>query len=99
MTNFVLLVFYTVFAFGVAYVLGHARISLPIRSYLASKGRLAEWFVELIECPACISFWLGFPFGFFIVSEHNFWIGLAWSFYTVGSSFLLGHFTGLIENG
>lgn len=60
------LFFYTVAAFGLAYIVGHSGISLPFRMLLdpgeklASPGDAARSFVlMLLECPACFGFWTG----------------------------------------
>jgi hypothetical protein len=148
------LLFYTVAAFGLCYIVGHARVSLGVREWMATVGTWDEWqcivpdctwslfddgrkshsevrcpehsssmpvsvdcpqtkwvhrvrwfhwplgwFLSLIECPACLGFWLGLA------------AGLAWpsldlgpgsyhapavALYTCGANFLLGRATGLI---
>jgi hypothetical protein len=64
------LLFYTVAAFGLAYIVGHSTISLPFRMVIdpgpettTPKAVLAAWFLMLIECPACFGFWEGLFFG------------------------------------
>ncbi len=101
-----LLFIYTLAAFGYAYVLGFAVISLPIRRALdpGNKVETAGAFVRsftltLIECPACLGWWVGA------------WAGVIWgwgepgkfatifmlAFYTCGTNFILGRLTGLIR--
>lgn len=60
------LFFYTVAAFGLAYIVGHSVISLPLRIAVdpgqelrGPKDALRAWFLMLIECPACFGFWTG----------------------------------------
>lgn len=60
------LFFYTIAAFGLAYIVGHSGISLPFRMLLdpgeelISPTQAARSFVlMLIECPACFGFWTG----------------------------------------
>lgn len=60
------LFFYSVAAFGLAYIVGHSGISLPFRMLLdpgeelATPGQAARSFVlMLMECPACFGFWTG----------------------------------------
>lgn len=60
------LLFYTVAAFGLAYIVGHSAISLPFRMAVdpgpdvTTPSRVFwAWFLMLIECPACFGFWTG----------------------------------------
>lgn len=60
------LLVYMVAAFGFAYIVGRSRISYPIRLAVNLIGswpnpvwRPLRWFVILIECPACLGFWIG----------------------------------------
>lgn len=60
------LLFYTVAAFGLAYVMGHSAISLPFRMALDPGPELKTpahaaraFLLTLIECPACFGFWTG----------------------------------------
>ena len=60
------LFFYTVAAFGLAYIVGHSVISLPLRLAVDpgpdvdSPAKVSwAWFLMLIECPACFGFWTG----------------------------------------
>lgn len=45
--------------FGLAYVVGFSGISLPFRTWFATKGTVGAFFVQLLECPACFGFWAG----------------------------------------
>lgn len=83
------LIVYVVAAFGLAYIVGHSKISLPVREWIA-RTKLA-WFLELIECPACLGFWIGLVASFFLGTN---WF--VWALFTSGSNFLLGKFSGLI---
>lgn len=101
---------YTIAAFGYAFVVGHSKISLPAREKLAEiafeeglrqRKSVASWFLALIECPACIGFWIGLFSG----------AGLSWyrdtaalgcilasvflAFYTCGMNFILARLTNL----
>lgn len=60
------LFFYTVAAFGLAYIVGHSAISLPFRMAVDPGPDVNSpakvfwaWFLMLIECPACFGFWTG----------------------------------------
>lgn len=64
------LLFYTVAAFGLAYIVGHSSLSLPVRvlvdpgEQLRGFGDAARaWALMLVECPACFGFWEGLFFG------------------------------------
>lgn len=128
MRLFVLSCLYILAAFGLAFIVGYAKISLPLRAWLAQEryqrwsrmlqayewhdSRLVELrrgLVELLQCPACLGFWIGFAFAladplmFGAASvlgvdhlpavERAFFLGLA----TCASNFILGALTGLIE--
>lgn len=47
-------------AFGFCYAVGHARVSLGFRTRLAI---VSEWLTSLLECPACLGFWVGLAGG------------------------------------
>lgn len=51
-------VLYFLAAFGFAFIVGHSWISLAFREWaaLSEKGL---WFAKLLECPACLGFWIG----------------------------------------
>lgn len=46
-------------SFGVAFVLGHSVISLPLRNWLQNRGAVGSFLLALFECPACLGWWLG----------------------------------------
>jgi len=83
--------------FGGVYVIGHSQISLPFRTLLA-RSKSGLFFVNLLECPACASFHIGWILalageGLF---EHTL-KGALWSaFFHAGASYLLARLTGLI---
>lgn len=93
-------------AFGLAYIVGHSKVSLPFRIALTPPDHrrgLAFWcmrtFVDLIECVACFGFWEGFvstwlgwwvPFG-------GGWLGAVTAGCLVaGTNLILGSLTKLI---
>lgn len=70
---------YLIAAFGLAYIVGHSTISLPVRVWLGGSpakpdlnltavpgalGPLGDWLVTLLECPACFGFWTGIAASF-----------------------------------
>lgn len=105
------LVIYTVAAFGLAYIVGFSKISLPVRNWIdpgvpkiVSFAELFRRFVlSLIECPACFGFWIGFWFAAYVPTPSLFpelkikffWM-LMLACYTSGSNFILGNATRLI---
>lgn len=95
------LVCYCLAAFGLAYIVGHAKISLFFRVLIGgtpSGGKplipvVGPFLVDLVECPACFGFWEGLAYGWITT---NFVGGLWFGCLTSGSNFLLGRFTKLI---
>lgn len=66
MNIFSLLVFEAFAAFGLAYIIGHSKISLPFRMLVDPGNKITKpteafwsFFLILIECPACLGFWIG----------------------------------------
>lgn len=47
---------------GIAYVVGASYISVGFRSALHKQGALGRFLTDLVECPACFSFHLGWFF-------------------------------------
>ena len=94
---------YTIAAFGLAYVVGHASISQRPREWLAGLHRAGLLLVELLECPACFGFWTGalvesvglWPQS---IPGHAPWIAriLYAGLYTSGSNLILALATGII---
>lgn len=77
MRFFILSCLYVLAAFGLAFIVGYAKISLPLRgwlgcawgSYTAESGLQPIRFavarralLELLQCPACLGVWIGFAF-------------------------------------
>lgn len=94
---------YTLAAFGLAFVLGHAKVSLGLRGFVHENlGWIGRFLVELIECPACLGFWIGLCYGFlfhppFVPPGTHGVVVLALA--TAGSNFILGRKSGLIREG
>jgi hypothetical protein len=99
----------TLVNFGLCYVVGHAKITLKLRMKLFSK---VEWLVDLLECPACLGFWLGLfeawllcPqlrdfFLFLFPHTGTSTVGSIFSFalYTCSVNYILGRLSGLIRD-
>jgi len=45
--------------FGVSWIIADSKISLPIRRVIAKKLGAESLFLALLECPPCLSTWLG----------------------------------------
>ena len=113
------LIFFTMACFGLMYVIGHSVISLSIRERIArlsasSPGgtvgmpsnlpRWRFWLITLIECPACLGFWIGLAAGLFgyvpilvLLSPipHPI-LAIVWGLYIAGTNYVLAKLTALI---
>lgn len=91
------LLIYTVAIFGVAYVCGHSAISLSIREWIATTR--FGFVLALIECPACLSWWLGLGVGLAgppgYLADLSSMPAFVLAFYSAGSSYILARLTGL----
>lgn len=54
------------------------------------------WIVTLMECPACLGFWIGLFAG--IIYYPTAFEAMAGAFYTAGSNFLLARLTGIMPD-
>lgn len=115
------LLVYSLAAFAVAYVIGHSKISLPLRLAIEPEppkkvdddegssirqvrtresfsDSLRWWVLLLMECPACLGFWIGLLYGF--SSRNEFGANpLELGFFTCGSNLLLARMAGLMKEG
>jgi len=100
------LIFFTMACFGLMYVIGHSVISLSIRERIARlpAPRWRFWFITLIECPACLGFWIGLAAGLFgyvpilvLLSPipHPI-LAIVWGLYIAGTNYVLARQTALI---
>jgi hypothetical protein len=95
---------FTFSAFGLAYVLGHSMITKAVREYLFDLAESyfppAKWLVLLVECPACLGFWIGFVSGLLGPTGYAEPLAtvppLALGCYVAGTNFVLGRATGLM---
>jgi hypothetical protein len=90
-----LLFLYTIAAFALAWIIGHAQISFPIRNWLAGRN----WpgvsvFLDLIQCPACLGVWIGFIAGWVCL---GFVMGIFLALWTCGTNLILGALIGLYD--
>lgn len=142
----IVLGFYVLAAFGLAYIVGHSRISRPFRILLAGPreysqrcdhcGKLSsrrvpdvlsgwpcehcftrnaiwesadvtpyrprDFFVELVECPACFGTWTGLALGLLMPTLLPLELpraaaGLALATFTAATNYLLGRASGLVS--
>lgn len=96
------LAIYTLAAFGLAWVVGHAKVSLRPRAWLAERGRAGVFVVELLECPGCFAIWSGGLAGTLLAPHLGYpgWRGrllvsFVLSFYTAGANIVLASMTGI----
>ena len=91
--------FYCLTAFGLAFVVGQSKISLPFRVALAKAGPVGLFLVELLECPGCFGFWCGIAYSF---TAHGrgltlwappLWAGtIALGLFTCATNMVLNHY-------
>jgi hypothetical protein len=74
----------------------------PTEMVLVTSVGWRFWLVSLLECPACLGWWLGFAAGLAFVLAggpgHLGLLPLAGAFYTAGANFLLGRASGLMPD-
>lgn len=119
---------YLLAAFGLAFIVGYAKISLPLRTWLVREKyqrwspalevyqwydsrfvELRRWLVDLLQCPACLGFWIGATFALAdpwvlgaavalgVSHLPVFVTALLLGLVTTASNFILGVITRLIE--
>lgn len=82
-----ILFIYTIAALGFVYIVGHSVASKAIREWLYDRVPVL---VALLECPACLGFWIGLVSGLLgIVPLHPLLLAL----YTSGAMLALGRAT------
>lgn len=92
---------YSFATFGLTYIAGHASASQWIRQTIFDKGGIVgRIFVAALECPACLSFhigWLTVAFdlqpGFIVRSVFG---AILYALAMTGTSYVLARFTQLI---
>lgn len=112
------LIVYLISTFGLAYVLGHSKITQRAREVAFDLGFYKRnvrvetaggsvtgyqptifplrWLVMLVECPACLGFWVGLACGWRLF--HVFSTAVVLGFFTCSTNFMLGRWTGIIAN-
>lgn len=84
---------YIAVAFGIAWGIGHAGLSYPIRRRLTMNG--FEWTVMLLECVGCSGFhigWIAYAAGAAPPTLTSWWTA---AFFTATTNLLVFHATGL----
>jgi len=89
------LLVYAVSAFGLAWCISNSKVSYPLRLRLAEAGSV--WMLALLECPACLGWWLGI-FAYFASSTPAA-LGQWWTagLFTMASNLLLAKLAGLLD--
>lgn len=104
---------YMLASFGAAFVLGYAKITLPLRSALSGYAEaylhpaplrfVARWLLMLLECPVCVAFWFGLASAFTPIVDFLPISAPAWALApflglaNTGAILSLGLLTGLIR--
>jgi len=87
--------YHFIFALGVvwgaAWVIADSKLSLPLRIWIVKRVGFEGWAIKLLECPACLSFWLGVAAGGFM--RMGFFGAIAFGLFACGLSFILAAFT------
>jgi len=52
--------------FGVSWIIADSKISLPVRRLVAKMLGADSLLLTLLECPPCLSFWLGLGAAFLL---------------------------------
>jgi hypothetical protein len=79
---------------GIAWVIADSKLSLPVRRQLAEIRGENSLLVQLLECPACMSFWLGTASARFVANLPLF-PAILFGFVACGLSFVLAALTGV----
>jgi len=77
-------------AFGLAWVIADSKISLPGRKIIAGKLGPDSLFLAFLECPPCLSFWIGLGTGIFLL--HLGFFSLLIAFFCTAISLILWTF-------
>lgn len=93
------LLVYSFAVFGSAWVVGHSKISLPLRTWLAARSK---FLIDLLECVGCLSFhvgWITWLTGIRLTGSWGHpWLDVAVAaLYTAASSLVIGRFAGVVD--
>lgn len=96
------LLIYSFAVFGLAWVVGHSKISLPFRLWFAKLGPFGLLFVTMLECVGCFSFhigWITWLAGIRLTGSwsHTWLDVIVAALYTAASSLVIGRFVGVVE--
>jgi hypothetical protein len=76
---------------GAAWVIADSKLSLPSRRWVVLVWGEGNIGIRLLECPACLSFWLGLAAG--RVMDMGFFGAIAFGLFACGFSFILAALT------
>lgn len=92
------LLIYSLAAFGLAWIVGHSKISLLPREWVATKSR---FLVSLLECVGCFGVWQGLAAHMLdlqFVRLFNDWRdAIMLALFTCAGNLVLGRFVGVVE--
>jgi hypothetical protein len=96
------LILFFLAAFGLSFVLGFSKLSLPFREALAKAGPIGVFFVTLVECPGCLGFWEGVAGWFWrgafdLPLSGSLLLGLVFALAVCGSNMVLGRYVGMVR--
>jgi hypothetical protein len=76
---------------GAAWVIADSKLSLPSRRWIALRWGEENVGIQLLECPACLSFWLGIGAG--QIMHMGFFGAIAFGLFACGLSFIFAALT------
>jgi hypothetical protein len=89
--------YHFIFALGVvwgaAWVIADSKLTLPFRNWVASTFGDESWAIQLLECPACLSFWLGAGAAAIAFPYMRFFGAIAFGLFACGASLVLAALT------
>jgi hypothetical protein len=98
---------YSFAVFGLAWVVGHSKISLPFRKALDTidlntSDYVRRFLLAMIECVGCFSFhvgWISWLVGIHLTGTWGpSWVGMiVAALYTATSSLVIGRFAGVVD--
>jgi hypothetical protein len=90
---------YSFVTFALAWIIGHSKITLDFRTWLARS----RFLIDLIECVGCLGFWCGL--GAYWLLGMRIWPSTGYhladmavaALYTCASNLIIGRFVGIVE--
>lgn len=95
------LIVYALVVFGIAYGIGHTKLTYGFRKWLSHGNAAQVWLLLLLECVFCVSFHLGWLAVYFKVApffDRDLRGGLECAFFSAATSLILGRTAGLLDH-